>query len=368
MKKGKKRFFINTLLFLSPVLILLLLELFIFPIEQFTLRAWETLKVKNDYIAALIGPFYPDRYLEIEEIGELASYTPYAVKRKAVWYTDQYGFRNRNAEQKPEIVIIGDSQITGVKLTQDEILSEVLERKLNKPVYALAPSTLEKYLHTERFAHSPPRIVIISRTERNIAAMDSIRTDDTNRKLLSKLDFITQVKAITEGLIVADRIQKFTMYRKADKLIDLSFNNPDHHFYEGEFFVQGQQANKQVSRQEVDRIIGVIESYKTVLQERGTKFIFLPVPNKENIYYQLLPQGKKPTFLTTLTQGLEAKNIEVINTQAAFDKAYQQKQLKLYPTDDGHWNAAAVEIASDLLVQMIDSIQIREQKHTKMQQ
>jgi hypothetical protein len=47
----------------------------------------------------------------------------------------------------------------------------------------------------------------------------------------------------------------------------------------------------------------------------------------------------------------------MINTQDAFDKAYEENKTKLYPSDDGHWNAAAVEIAADLIVQAIDSIQ-----------
>ncbi len=292
-KKGRKHLLIRTCLFLSPVLVLLLLELFIFPIDRFTFRAWETLMVKNQQISGIIGPFYPNRRLEINEFGELAPHTPYAVKRKAVWYTDQYGYRNRNSSKKPEIVIIGDSQITGVKLTQEEILSEVLSRKLNKHVYSFAPGSLEEYMYVQRFKDHTPGIVIVARTERNFFRLEPINHNHTKLRIKSWLATFALHKAVSDLLVTADRAEKFTMFRSLKKAIDRKLYLPEYYYYGGEFFIQGEEANKDVPQEEVNRLTGVLENYKRALEERGSQFIFLPVPNKENIYHRLLPSGKK---------------------------------------------------------------------------
>ena len=76
---------------------------------------------------------------KIEE-GDLAHHTRFAIKKKVKWMTDRYGYRKQNTDRKKhEVVIIGDSNIAGSGLTQEEILSEVLEEQLKDSVYPYAP-------------------------------------------------------------------------------------------------------------------------------------------------------------------------------------------------------------------------------------
>ena len=71
------------------------------------------------------------------------------------------------------------------------------------------------------------------------------------------------------------------------------------------------------------------------------------MPNKENIYYQLLPSKKKPVSLTELVDKVRSAGVEAIDLQPAFRQAYEQDGEEMYLSDDTHWNAHAVAIATD---------------------
>lgn len=113
--------------------------------------------------------------------------------------------------------------------------------------------------------------------------------------------------------------------------------------------MEGEHANREFSEDEITRIADVLEGYHHVLQERGIEFVFLPIPNKENIYYQLLPSQKPATFLPRLLTQLEQRGIAYIDLQPTFRALYQQKQVPLYPVDDAHWNEVAVKVAASLV-------------------
>jgi len=85
----------------------------------------------------------------------------------------------------------------------------------------------------------------------------------------------------------------------------------------------------------------------------GIRFIFLPIPNKENIYHQYLPHPKRPTFLEDLIVELKRKKIETADTQKAFEESYQKDSALLYRLDDTHWSPAAVRITADLIQKSI---------------
>ncbi len=170
-----RKFILRSILFLSPFLLALGIEVFILPVDFFTFRVWEALRVRK-FELLLPGPFYPDTRVSKEEEGDLAHHTPYAVKRKVVWVTDAHGYRNEDSGRFPyEIVIVGESEIVGNGLTQDEILSEVLERRMNTGVYALAPGSMNSFLRQGRFAGHPPRVLILARPERLIIDLPRMR-------------------------------------------------------------------------------------------------------------------------------------------------------------------------------------------------
>ena len=344
--RGVKRLLVKLTLLALPFIVWPLIEVFFLPMNFFTFRIWETISVNK--MRVMSGPFYPNMHMKMEEEGELAPHTPYAEKRVVEWYTDAYGYRNR--DEKCDVLLIGDSNITGAKLSQEETLAEVLERQMGKEVYSFAPATINRFLATDRFQETPPELVIVSSIERRIPELPPVGGNGLNSKLRNiSGNIINSSPALTWLAVTADRISKFGLYNKTLANIERAFGRKEYISYNNEFFIEGDTANRTYSDQEIKCIADVLEGYKQALEERGIKFLFMPIPNKENIYYQLLPSKKKPDFLPRLMAELEKRQVAALDLQSNFEELYQNKQVSLYPADDAHWNDVAVKVAAGLV-------------------
>jgi alginate O-acetyltransferase complex protein AlgJ len=356
-----RKFLFKFTLFLLPFFLAICLELFILPIDFFTIRVWESLVVKK-FKNILPGPFYPNMETTKIEEGDLAAHTRFAIKKKVRWMTDRYGYRKQDTDlQKHKMVIIGESNIAGSSLTQEEILSEVLEDQLKVSVYPYAPvGRINSFLKNKRFIENSPDIVIFARIERELLDLPSLKPIREN-KLSSKFKKQIQKNRMIQSLTIQlDRVSKMIMLHHFRANLRRSISTPKHfgseHIssqYGPIFFVQGRSANEDVSKEKLDKAIQIIKSYNDAVKSRGIRFIFLPIPNKENIYFESL-QTPRPVFLEQLISGLKSHGIETIDTQKAFEEAFQKNQVLLYHTDDTHWNGNAVRIAADLLTKVIE--------------
>jgi hypothetical protein len=362
-----KKFVLKSVLFLIPFLAAIGIELFVLPIDFFTFRVWEALVIRK-YYNILPGQFYPNMEVTKMEEGDLAHHTKFASKRKAKWITDRYGYRKQNSNRvKNEVVVIGDSNIAGSGLTQEDILSEVLERKLKGGVYPMSPGSLSTFLKEWRFKKDPPDIVIISSVERFIFYLPPVK-DTSISKLRSQIREIgyrlrNQISAnrlIQCVGVYLDRIYKANMlqYMRAS-LRRIGFphseaipSNSVSSKYGPVLFFQGADLNKDVPKDQFDKAVQVIKTYDQLVRSKGIRFIFLPIPEKENIYHEGL-HTKKPVFLEQLISRLKNLGIETVDTQTAFDDAFQ-KGVLLYHTDGTHWNENAVKIAADLIKDLIE--------------
>jgi alginate O-acetyltransferase complex protein AlgJ len=352
MDRGVKRLLSKLALLVMPFVVWPLIEVFVLPMNFFTFRIWETISVNSMRIMS--GPFYPNMHMKMEEEGELAPHTPYAEKRVVEWYTDEYGYRNRDS--KCDVLLIGDSNITGAKLSQEETLAEVLERQMGKDVYSFAPATMNRFLATDRFQESPPKLVIVSSIERRIPELPPVGDNGLNSKLRNLTgNIINEYPALTWLAVTVDRISKFGLYHKTLANIERAFGKREYISYQNEFFIEGDTANRTFSETEIQNIANILEGYKIALEERGIKFMFLPIPNKENIYYQLLPSKKKPDFLPRLMAELHKRQIIAVDLQTNFEQLYKNKNISLYPADDAHWNHVAVEVAAGLVKERLQS-------------
>jgi len=365
---------------LSVIIIFYFTEMFILPINFFTFRTWEALMVKE----FLPGSFYPNMKISmIEAGGDLGRHTRFAVKKKVQWETDRYGYRKHDAGiNRYQIVILGDSAIAGTGLTQEDMLSEVLERRLKINVYPFTPSNyplVDSFLNTKRFADNPPDIVILERIEKKIPELPDIIPNYNNRHKYSWLGqrwryfldrhpyfaiLLDRIFKNNMGYYFKSRIEIMAQY-PAQLLIKASkreYNPPgavqsianDKMLFLKET-VDSMAINKEIPPEEIEKIAEVITSYARMFKERGIRFIFLPIPNKENIYYEHLPieNKTKPKFLRNLILRLQNKGIEVIDTQKAFDEALRQNNSLLYQTDDTHWNSNGVRITADLIEKLL---------------
>jgi hypothetical protein len=359
-----KKFILRLMLFFSPFLVLMGIEIFILPIDFFTFRVWEALVVRR-FELLLPGPFYPNMRISKEEEGDLAHHTPYAVRRKVTWVTDTHGYRNEDSGPRPyEIVIVGDSEVVGTGLTQDEILSEVLESKMGIGVYPLAPGSMNNFLRQRRFAEDPPRVLILTRPERSINDLPRIRagrvrTSGAPRNRM--LETRTWLKEKIEGTrwiqklgVLLDRLYKGSMLHSLRanlrRGLSASAGRPSRSEatpYGLIFFLQGRQAGPDVSPSLFDDTLRTIKSYRDLLRDRGIRLIFVPIPEKETLFYEHLGL-ERPRFLDRLNSKLQEMGVETVDLRPAFAEALQRSILP-YQTDDTHWSAEGVRITAQIL-------------------
>jgi hypothetical protein len=357
MKVEVRKFLLKLGLIFSPFVILIVIELFVLPPDHFTFRFYETIRIGH-FNSELYGPFYPNVNLDKIEQGDLAPYTPYAVKRRVILHTDRYGYRKVNTQRRSEVVIIGDSYIWGSGLSQDEMLSEILEKKWNVGVYPYAPSEVNSFLRDGRFIKDPPKTVIVSSIERYLCDLPKIDEEILNGKRIAKESFWYKSDLLQQTAVTIDRIWDSRMYNFYKKRVFSVFSSRLYVKRSKMLFLQGESANKDGTKEEIDRYASVIEGYCNYFKGQNIEFLFLPIPNKENIYYEIFPSQEKPNLLSELIKELEKRNVPVINTQTAFDSAYKNEGKTLYQLDDSHWNIEGVEVAAHL----IDSALVKRNK------
>ena len=130
----------------SPLVLLGICEATFLPLTQFTFRAWEGLWV-NLLNVSMPGPFYPNLDLTIWETTDQRTKAP--KTRHNHWITDSYGQRNRRLPVFGEKygVIVGDSNVAGCSLSQEQMLSEVLTEKTGSLWVNLCYEYIEPWSH-----------------------------------------------------------------------------------------------------------------------------------------------------------------------------------------------------------------------------
>jgi alginate O-acetyltransferase complex protein AlgJ len=371
-----RRLLLKLILFLLPFLGVFALELWVLPIDFSTFRVWEALKV-DSLKWALPGYFYPNMEVTKTEDGDLAPHTPLTVKKRVLWQTDRYGYRKAgNPSARYDIVIVGDSNTAGSSLTQKETLSEVLGEVLGVAVYPLAPASINTFLKDVRFMDFPPKIVVLATIEREITHLRQPKRELVRvgrlKKWLSGLELsIKAAPAVQVVAISVDRALRWNLLHYCRASLRRAVSGPSSAVSPAAsapslaatggtqwaassgkgpmLFLQGVQANEPVTDDRIRQTVATISSYNALLKARGIRFVFLPIPNKENIYADHLPVKSKPDFLLRLIPALQASGVETIDAQAAFDEAYRTKGALLFHLDDSHWNREGVRLSANLV-------------------
>jgi alginate O-acetyltransferase complex protein AlgJ len=354
-----KRFLIAFLIFTVPLILLFVIELYVLPIDFFTFRVWEALRVKEVNQPDLPGPFYPNIKIQTWEVGDLAPHTRDAICKNVFWQTDAYGYRATPGNKEVEVLIIGDSNAAGSTQSQDETLAAVLEKKLRQGVYSLAPASINDFFSALRFKKHLPKIVLLERIERHLSWEGLPQVDyeklhafekynpGKNAQNTMHLDSWFNAKVKYPFYTSLDRLWSSNMWNNLKSRMGL-VNKPAYFNNQSTYFLQGELANTQRTEEEINTVVKILEEYNRIFKEMHIRFIFMPIPNKETIYFDLLPSKKKPDFLRRLFPKLKEKGIEVIDLEPALDSCYTKKILT-YDKDDAHWNAAGVRVAAKLI-------------------
>jgi len=255
--------------------------------------------------------------------------------------------------------------VAGTGLTQEDMFSEVLEDLLGVGVYPFAPETMNGFLQDIRFIEDPPEIVILAVFEHNIPGLfpkvaQQFVTPSSFYQNVFKIRFLMMTNPIIQAASVTlDRMIKAPMLYFVRAQVRRFFVKPTVSLLlssDGRMaFLEGVSANHPKPQATLDQSVERIRSYAAALKARGIRFIFLPVPNKENIYYDLLPLEIKPIFLDQLNEVLTLQGIETLNIQKRFEEARREGE-SLYLTDDSHWNETGVKIAARLAAERIRSM------------
>jgi alginate O-acetyltransferase complex protein AlgJ len=353
-----KRYPLKYLLFLSPFIIATFVELLL-PVDFFTFRVWEALLPKGR-VLPLWAPLYPNMHVRKTEQGDLGAYTPFAVFKDVEWYTDRYGCRKEDRKPgKFNIVIIGDSNTVGSGLTQQDMLSEMLEQRLKVAVYPMAAMGSQFDFLLGAIWDTPPDTIILASVERFIPELWEPKAWSFKPKgFFTKVFYALQTNNFLQSVAIQlDRIDKgnmFNFFRASIARIDAPLPKcvpiEDKCF----LFLGGAKANTDVSEAKLRTSVNNIKKFHDIFHSMGIRFIFLPIPNKETIYYKYL-HTQKPAFLDRLNVSLRELNIETIDTHKAFENAFEKNSVLLYHPDDTHWNKNGVRIAADILAQQLKS-------------
>lgn len=336
-----KIFLQKFIFFLLPIIILFFLVTIILPINFWSFRSWEALsKFEAD---ASIGPFYPNQTLSMIEEGDLAHGTEFATQKNTTWKTDSLGFRNNEVPANIDILFVGDSFVAGAGLSQQDLIDVVTAQETKKVTYQMAPLGLHEALELiDGGLISKPKTIILSTVERNILELNRIGKviPDEKKKQQANNSPLTQ-----SLLIYKDRISKNSAQKKLSALL----TNPPSSVYQSPidknvFFYSGLSARIAYTQRNLDETTAVLQSYQEYLQAKDITFMFLPCPNKESVYYELIPFPEQPNFLYSLHDNLQKKGVNSLNTLDIFTK--HKEDGLLYYTDDSHWTPLLTKLTA----------------------
>lgn len=340
-----KPFLKRTLLFLLlPVVITGIIEAFVLPPNYFTYRSWEALIFKNPI--PHMGGFYPNMHTEMAEQGDLAFRTRFAVTKEHVqWTTDKLGFRNETFVEEPDVLFIGDSFTAGVTLNQDETISSRVGTALGgrASVYNMAPSSFGNFsfLYKEHFVRKP-KVLVFSIVERLAPVVLTVTQEENDRRLkyLRKINKVLVFKGVNT---VIDRLTAFNSFKwAASRINQRKGAGAQSPVDSSVFFMEGVK-KKFFTLKNAEATAKVILSYKKYCDELGIAFIFMPMPDKESVYYNLVPFQQQPQYLLQLDSILQQSGVATINTLGIYNRI-KDSTGTLYKPDDTHWNEVATKI------------------------
>jgi len=342
-----RKFIRNIILFSLVPLLVIITDLFL-PYNFFTYRISEAIAFKYTQLAN--GIYYPNRKMEMTEQGDLGYYTKYAIEKKIVWKTDQLGFRNDHYIKSPDIVLIGDSFFAGIALSQEETVVNQVRQKLNdsadsSTVYNIAPGSFDRFdALLKKGLLKKPKLVVYSIVERNIPELSvskPISFPETSNLFYSLFQYLPGNAAITTDQVLKMDYIEYCKARISDQKGSgiPSPNNPKMLFF------RGKDAEINTADSTLFNAIKVISRYKSYCDSLGVAFLFVPIPNKETVYFEMVPFNHQPSFLFRLDSLCNAVHISTIQTLNLFNEA-KKRGILLYHYDDTHWNASGASLVA----------------------
>jgi len=329
-----KRFILKTVFFLLPLL-LLFMEVLL-PLNTFTYRPWEALIYNSK--RGLAFPFYPNQSLNMNSVGDLCHNTQNEVSKYENWITDKLGYRNNKFIKKADILFIGDSFIAGSGLCQDSTITNQLRKQINGQVYNMAPSSFNEFISLLNLGViDKPNLVVYGIVERSMPTPLRSVSYEYNTFNGNRIS------------ILKDRFSRFYSFNYLKARLSKSKGNGIKGISSEMYFLNGK--HQIYNYDMINYVADTIIKYKNYCDSIGVNFIFLPLPNKETVYYNYVPLDKQPTYIAELYSVLNKKGVNTINTIKIFND--EKANSLLYHLDDTHWNSNGVKIVANELAKKV---------------
>ena len=100
----------------------------------------------------------------------------------------------------------------------------------------------------------------------------------------------------------------------------------------------------------VDTAVHALTEYSRVLKESGSKLVVIPVPEKETVYSDWIPERYDPEpdvtrFLETLAPALREAGVATVDLLRVYSDQRRADDRLLYQLDDTHWTEHGVKVA-----------------------
>ncbi|MEI6820825.1 MAG: hypothetical protein WCL51_02740 [Bacteroidota bacterium] len=322
----------------------------ILPITFFTHRHHEAITFQS--IVPAKTKMYPNISSSMDAVGDLAYYTKYEIIKHETWKTDKLGYRNDEFIEDPDILFIGDSFIEGSSLNQNQTISNNVSKKLKQvKVYNMAPCNFNEFIKYLKIGViKKPKLIIFSSVERNVPDMIANHISENNpvENLLNNAFSFNNINIYIDKALKLYSVNWIRARINGTKGIGIQSGiNPNMFFYKG--------INQKYNPEDLSSTTKVLLAYKKYCDSLGIYFLFLPIPNKETVYYELVPFEKQPNYLLRLDSLLKNSNIPSINTLKIYNDYRISNTKLLYHFDDTHWNSNGVEIISNEIINKLNT-------------
>jgi hypothetical protein len=294
----------------------------------------------------LPGWFYPNKHELGASRGDLAQRGGYAViKPNQAWFLDSLGFRNRYFKKDAPIYIIGESFVFGASLSQEDMVSERLEKSSSIDVYNLATANFRDFkLILDQGLVSQPQLLIYLSLERLITLYPQNERLELHPYLKSK-------KVLYPTMEVIDRLLKLDYLHKIGADLSQKADLGVAGKYENYRFLSGSEVLKHHDYSNAQASAMCIKRIDDECKKMGIQFVFVSVPNKETAAYQLVPLTESPDYLDRLAFQLDSLQVPNLNGKKIFEK--HPKPSELYHADDSHWNAEGAKLMTDTVLKYL---------------
>lgn len=326
------------------------------PLTTWTYRIWEA---ANKYHLGSYGPFYPQLKFGMAEVGGLARNTIYAVKKDCTWEIDSLGYRNSHIPDSIDILFIGDSFIAGASNTQSNTISSIVDSMTGLRTYQLASAEVADFIILYSSGLLPkPKLIIYEKVEREMGNLEfqDLSSFETSPALKTRFKLF-EARWNSSALIIIDRLLKNAAGRSMIPDFDPKSLGIPSEIEPSYYFYEGKDVKVDFIGRQPDSIASIILSMQEYFDSKSIDFVFLPIPDKESVYYDLVPLDKRPDYLFVLDSTLLANGINSLNAlQIYIDERKRNPNDLLYHTDDSHWNAHGTRIIAKEIVKL-DAVQ-----------